>query len=86
MLICIKVGIGYPFIINNISILHFNLLCYLLDFLVWSEVKILRSVKLSIVNHVELKSYKGFRFEHKLPVNGQRTRSNARTCKRIKRI
>jgi small subunit ribosomal protein S13 len=46
-------------------------------------VRILRFARACIVKHIELRSYKGLRYENKLPVNGQRTRTNARTCKRL---
>lgn len=83
ILVSIKIGLSYPFFISNLNFYNFSLLCCLLDFLVWSEVKILRFARACMLKHIELKSYKGLRFENKLPVNGQRTRSNARTCKRI---
>ena len=40
----------------------------------------LRAVKI----HKRIGSYKGLRFRQGLPANGQRTRSNANTCRRFK--
>lgn len=40
--------------------------------------------KIEAINSLKgLKTYRGFRHKKKLPVRGQRTRSNARTCKKI---
>lgn len=36
-----------------------------------------------IMNHIKLRTYKGFRHTMKYPTNGQRTRSNAKTRKRF---
>ncbi len=37
----------------------------------------------TIENYININSIKGFRFRSKLPVRGQRTHSNAKTCKKI---
>ena len=40
--------------------------------------------KIEAINSLKgLKTYRGFRHKKKLPVRGQRTRSNARTCRKI---
>ena len=44
-----------------------------------------REVRDNIRRFSEIKSYRGYRHEHKLPVRGQRTRHNART-KRGRRV
>lgn len=51
-------------------------------------MRIKRFVELDISNLVNISSYKGIRHNLCLPVNGQRTRTNARTqrSKRIKPI
>lgn len=36
-----------------------------------------------IQDSINLNTYKGFRYKHKLPVNGQRTHTNASTIKKI---
>ncbi|MAY74451.1 MAG: 30S ribosomal protein S13 [Phycisphaerae bacterium] len=33
--------------------------------------------------HIKIKSYKGFRYSFSLPANGQRTKTNAKTAKRM---
>jgi len=40
-----------------------------------------REVQLNIKRLVEIGSYRGLRHRRNLPVRGQRTRTNARTCK-----
>jgi small subunit ribosomal protein S13 len=40
-----------------------------------------REVQLNIKRLIEIGSYRGLRHRRNLPVNGQRTRTNARTCK-----
>jgi small subunit ribosomal protein S13 len=41
-----------------------------------------RSINLNIKRLIDLKTYRGFRHRRGLPVNGQRTRTNAKTSKR----
>lgn len=45
-----------------------------------------RIIDLAIKNFIELKSYKGQRHVLNLPVRGQRSRSNARTIKRLGKV
>ncbi|WDR80743.1 30S ribosomal protein S13 [Candidatus Purcelliella pentastirinorum] len=40
-----------------------------------------REVNLNIKRLIDLGCYRGLRHRHNLPVHGQRTRTNARTCK-----
>ena len=40
-----------------------------------------REVQLNIKRLIEIGSYRGLRHRRNLPVHGQRTRTNARTCK-----
>ncbi|HWQ04980.1 MAG TPA: 30S ribosomal protein S13 [Longilinea sp.] len=40
-----------------------------------------REVQMNIKRLIEIGCYRGLRHRHNLPVNGQRTRTNARTCK-----
>lgn len=40
-------------------------------------------VSLRKKNYIELKHYKGSRYRNGLPVNGQRTKTNSKTCKKF---
>lgn len=47
------------------------------------ELKLKQKIHENIMNLIAINSIKGFRHRIKLPVRGQRTHSNAKTCKRI---
>jgi len=83
ILVCSKIGICYPFLFNNLNIYNFNILCCILDYFTYVETKIIRFIQSRIFRHIDLQTYRGCRFKFKLPVRGQRTRSNAKTCKRL---
>lgn len=52
-----------------------------ISYLVEGNLKI--RINTDIKNIVKINSYKGIRHLAKLPVRGQRTRTNAKTCKKI---
>jgi len=83
-----KLGLSFPYFFNNLNHYNYSILFYLLKNLIISDVRIKRFVELDISNLVNISSYKGIRHNLCLPVNGQRTRTNARTqrSKRIKPI
>lgn len=45
-----------------------------------------REITLNIKRLIDLGCYRGLRHRHHLPVHGQRTRTNARTCKGPRRL
>lgn len=47
------------------------------------ETNLKRKVSKNIETLIAINSRKGFRHRSKLPVNGQRTHSNAKTCRRV---
>ena len=47
------------------------------------ETQLKQSIRENVENLITINSVKGFRHRSKLPVRGQRTHSNAKTCKRI---
>jgi SSU ribosomal protein S13P len=63
---------------------YFNLLTYLLRHLVISQTRISRFIQLNIKTLMDIHSYRGLRHKLFLPVRGQRTRSNARTRKKLR--
>lgn len=56
------------------------------EFLISKEKTLGNALKRSISNNfkkeIVLKTYRGFRYKHKLPVRGQRTRTNAKTTRK----
>ena len=47
------------------------------------ELELRKTISKNLFFLKSIKSYRGFRHLKKLPSRGQRTRSNARTCKRV---
>jgi small subunit ribosomal protein S13 len=62
---------------------------YLLIRLIKQKLRIENSLKDFVKNRIQLliekESYRGFRHRNRLPVRGQRSHSNAKTAKKIKR-
>ena len=81
---CIKGGFAYPYRINNLNFYHFNVLSLILNGLTWLDVKIRRLERYKIKILIDIKCYKGLRHLNNLPCRGQRTRTNARTRKKLK--
>lgn len=77
VLISSKVGLAYPFFINNLNFYQFGLISFLLKYLVLSAVRVNRVISLRIKTLVKLLGHRGVRHRDSLPVRGQRTRSNA---------
>lgn len=50
------------------------------------ESKLKQQISENINNLITINSIKGFRHRSKLPVRGQRTHSNAKTCRKINRL
>ncbi|EEB05756.2 ribosomal protein subunit S37 [Schizosaccharomyces japonicus yFS275] len=50
------------------------------------ESDLKRDVQKNIARYVQIRSYKGLRHSAGLPVHGQRTRTNAKTAKKLNRI
>jgi len=79
-----RLGLSYPFSLNNINLYSYLALIYILDFFTWLEVRVKRIIFQNIKNLYKIGSYKGLRHKDSLPVRGQRTRTNASTKKRYK--
>lgn len=80
-----KLGLGYPFFINNLNSYYFSLLSFLLQGSVLSTVRLKRGVSMNIQRLIDSGAYRGHRHALLLPVRGQRTRTNASTMKRALR-
>lgn len=85
-LICIKLGLSFPFLFKNLNNYNLQLLSYVMDFYTWLEIRIKHFIFQNIKKLVEINCYKGSRHKDSLPTRGQRTRTNASTKKRIKLI
>jgi len=83
MLITVKLGLAYPFFINNLNFYNFSVIFFLLKNLTLSEVRLKRYVANNIKFLRDINSYKGVRHSLHLPVRGQRTRTNAGTMRRL---
>ncbi len=79
-----KCGFYYPFNINNLNYYNFNILFYLLNKSMVSDVKVKRFINSNINRLMDIQCYKGFRHRDYLPVRGQRSRTNACTRRRMK--
>ena len=84
ILICSKMGLSYPFLFKSLNSYNKQLLSFILDFYTWLEVRIKRVMYQNIKRYFDISSYLGIRHKDRLPVRGQRTRSNARTKKSFK--
>lgn len=90
-------GIGYSNankICNSLNIPHTTTLLDLTEFQKQNlityikknfiiEAKLKQQIRTNIHNLIQTNSVKGFRHRNKLPVRGQRTHSNAKTCKKL---
>lgn len=79
---CNKIGISYPFFIDDLNIYNFKLIFFLLKNYIVTDVKLIRFHSANILKLVNFKHYRGFRHSLRLPVRGQRTRTNARNQKK----
>lgn len=81
-----RLGFSYPFWANNLNYPLFNEITFILNKLLLSKVKEQRIKSLIIKALIESQSLRGKRHLLHLPTRGQRTRTNARTVKRLFRI
>jgi small subunit ribosomal protein S13 len=82
--ICKYLGFSKNFKVKNLTNDHINLIANYLNnsnILVNQDLK----KKLSVLKKdvIKLKSYKSYRILYKLPVRGQRTHTNSKTCKNL---
>lgn len=65
---------------NEIKLIRKNLSNYIL------EGDLRREIILNIKRLVDLNTYRGIRHRKRLPVRGQRTKTNAKTCKKFNKF
>ena len=81
--ICKCLGISSNMIVKDLSK---NQTRFLLKTIVKLKIKTSYDLKKKLIferkNLINIKSYRGFRLSNKLPVRGQRTHTNSKTCKK----
>jgi len=85
-LICCKLGLSFPYFISNFNGYYFYLLSSILNAFTWLQVRIKNKLKNNIIKLIDIGCYRGIRHEDYLPCRGQRTRTNARCRKKLKRL
>ncbi len=81
--ICNIVNINYYSKIGNLSSDKLNLIRNKIsNFLIEGDLR--REVMLNIKRLIDINSYRGLRHRKHLPVRGQRTRTNAKTCRKLR--
>ena len=84
--ICKNIGVNPQITLNKLKNNHVNRLINYINKNLKVE-QLLKKVKIERLNElVEIKSNRGIRQNQGLPVRGQRTRTNAKTSKKIKKI
>jgi len=85
--ICNKAGIIKTTLVKDLSQNNLDIIYSLVDdpfFLINKELR--RKISSDIKFYLDIKSYKGYRHFRKLPVRGQRTRTNRSTQRKFNRI
>ncbi|BBA85244.1 30S ribosomal protein S13 [endosymbiont of Sipalinus gigas] len=83
--ICIKSNISIYKLTKNLSNCDIdNLKLEISKYTIEGDLK--RDISLNIKRLIDINSYRGLRHKKKLPVRGQRTRTNAKTIKKNKNI
>lgn len=77
--ICLKIGLGVPYSINNLNSFYSSIIKNYFN--IWLASSTVRQMAMS--NHIKFlilfRTYRGARHSQYLPVHGQRSRSNANT-------
>ena len=83
--ICDQLGLNDKVKIHQLTSSQIDVLIRLIskNYLISSPLK--RRVRNDIERLIKISSYRGFRHTQKLPVRGQRTSTNAQTCRRMNR-
>jgi len=81
-MICDSLGLSEKTLVKDVSRLTYIKLQRLIqrELIIGADLK--REIKENIQRHIVIGSYKGFRHVQKLPVRGQRTKTNAKTRKK----
>ncbi len=81
--ICNIVNVNYFSKVSSLSSSKLNLIREKIsNFLIEGDLR--REIMLNIKRLIDLNSYRGLRHRKHLPVRGQRTRTNAKTCRKLR--
>ena len=80
-----QAGITPDVTVNDLTEEEINRLREIIDRQYRVEGELRKEVNFNIKRLVEIGSYRGFRHRHSLPVRGQRTRTNARTKRGLRK-
>lgn len=79
-------GIGFPYFFSNLNNYFYAVIHYWLKNLAIYKVRVQRKISLNLTKLVDIQCYRGVRYNLNLPMRGQRTRTNAGTQRRRKKI
>jgi small subunit ribosomal protein S13 len=86
LFICNRVNLPFNFSVHLLTSDKIREIISLIQNFILCEFNLHKEVKSNIKFLIDIKCYKGFRHSLNLPVNGQRTHSNAKTCRRNKKF
>ncbi len=83
--ICNSIGINYYIKFNKLDDKNINLIRKKIsNFILEGDLR--RDIMLNIKRLIDINCYRGLRHRKKLPVRGQRTKTNAKTCKKLRKF
>ena len=80
--ICDTLGFSRTKCIRDLTVSHINILTRIITQTYFTESELKRAISEDIKRLIQIGSYRGFRHVQRLPVRGQRTRTNSRSCRR----
>jgi small subunit ribosomal protein S13 len=80
--ICDNLGFKTKKIVGDLSPAHIQVLTRILTHTYFTESELSRAISADIKRLISIGSYRGFRHVQKLPLRGQRTRTNSRTARK----
>ena len=85
MLICELIGLSQSVKINELKRIHVEKIRRVLNryYIIGSDLE--RIIQDDIKAFVKIGCYRGFRHHSRLPCRGQRTHTNAKTCRRVQK-
>ncbi len=84
-LICDLSNVDYFIKVKDLDVLKINKIREKIsNFIVEGDLR--REVMLNIKRLIDINCYRGLRHRKKLPTRGQRTKTNAKTCKKIRKL
>jgi small subunit ribosomal protein S13 len=83
--ICDQLGFAYTLRLKDLQYFQQDRLLHILNEYYIFDIQLRIRTKQNIKRLLQIKSYRGHRFRDGLPVRGQRTHTNAQTCRSRKR-